>query len=527
MATYPSYHEIVGNYYDKSNLIEEIRKCDVQNLLLVVAMLNNTTSINSSLIRDDFVEYLAYLYPKSPVRNVLSRSDVLFHPQGLLNTAKWLIAYGDFSKSEPIFSQNGNMYQYVRQVIKLCLIISDFMDQRETDEVSFDQLQSDLLRNGNFNNKSDIASQTARTLYLLDDLSVISESSGFDYKSLFKSKYNYTIREYIALLFVIYSIYLTREKNMSAFNIDTFFGNTLLADRGRAFFNLLVCTPSDIKDWALSTLDSPWEFRGFWRKPLLQLPCGRIHPMLPSILLSNLYIDLEIKICQLFVNSKRAEVKSQLGRQFEKYTCDLAAESFGNARYVSQVFPEFPYGPNKSPDYMVLFEDKLIVIEAKSLRPLADFAFQDDLEPIQNGVKKLIIDPMNQTLERVGELMSRDLWNGHPRPNISEVYIMVVTIVGITSWEPNETFIHSTLSIPSNVPLMGHFHVDIHEFELLCELAERKHAKPLIHYLNRNNPQQVPFSQHLYKENLHPRRPNRLKKLYKEKSELIRRTIFY
>jgi hypothetical protein len=204
----------------------------------------------------------------------------------------------------------------------------------------------------------------------------------------------------------------------------------------------------------------------------------------------------------------------------------LASESFSTSRYVSKIIPEFSYDSNKSPDLMVLFGDKLLVIEAKSLRPLAGFAFQDDLEPVQNGVKKIIIDPLNQALERMNELMNRNFWDGKPRPIISEIYVMVVSIVGITSWEPNEDFIASSLKIPDNVPLKGHFHLDIYEFELLCELVTRKQSKPLLHYLNRNNPQRTPFHYFLAKENLYPRRPQKMKKMYNEKMNSLKEILF-
>ena len=112
------------------------------------------------------------------------------------------------------------------------------------------------------------------------------------------------------------------------------------------------------------------------------------------------------------------------------------------------------------------------------------------------------------------------------RPNVSEIYTMIVTIGGISSWEGIEEYISSSLIVPSNVPLVGHFHVDIHEFELLCELATRKHAKSLIDYLNRNNPQNVPLGYFLEKETLHPRRPKKIENLYNEKMKLIRKTLF-
>lgn len=527
MKTYASYHEAVGFYFDKQDLINEISTMDVQNLLLTIAMLNNPTSINSELIRNDFTESFASKHPKRSIKEILSRNDVLFHPQGLLNVAKWLIAYGDFSKSEPAFSQRDNIHLYVQQTIELCMIVSDYTDQRTEGDESIELLQADLLRNANFNSKTDIASMVARTLYLLDELSTISENFGYNYKEKFAEKFNYSLVEYIGLIFSIYSIYLSNNKNITPHNIDTFFKDTIIPEKGRAFFDLLVCKPSEIKEWAIKSIDNAWDFRRFYANPLILLPCGRIHPISPRILVESLYTDLEIKIYNLYRSSGHADdVKAKLGLQFEKYVCDLASETFDNSKYVTKVIPEFSYGSNKSPDFMVLFGYKLLVIEVKSYRPTADFAFHDDPVHVKNGVDKIIVKPLNQTLERLGELMDRGKWNNEDRPIVSEVYIMTVTLVGITTMDSNEKYVRSSLRVPTNVPLAGFFHVNIHEFELLCELATRKHAKPLINYLKRNTPQRLPFSSFLSKETLHPRRPRRMKIIYEDKMELIRKTLF-
>jgi hypothetical protein len=71
LGTYPSYHEVTGIYYDKEQIIGKIQDIDVQNLLLVIANLNNPSNINSNLIRQDFTEYLATKYLLRPVRQIL------------------------------------------------------------------------------------------------------------------------------------------------------------------------------------------------------------------------------------------------------------------------------------------------------------------------------------------------------------------------------------------------------------------------------------------------------------------------
>lgn len=501
--TYAVYSEIAG----ERALVEDIiAKIKLMSLGGVLNILSQMTSSNGELKKEctDMFRRFNQNIGSNDILNSFGDKE-LYSEQGLFFLWKWLLAYGD----QKTISQPEAVTVGVNQIILLCILLSDYLDG----DVTKESVNYFLFSNSIFNTYSDLGSDIGRASLMFTEIAsdpmLFEKKDYMDLSKKFVERYGYTLQDYFSV--IVGLILEFRPKNEISFNwmrsLDAF-DNTHLSEVAKTILHELSFNLSEGNEWATSSLNEPWNYSLFRRKPLLLLDNGNYYPVSTKLLDDAIFDQLYFKIRDAFPRNS-TQVLSFYGKVFEKYIETLTIEAVKKKNGLNyQLIEEFKFkakhkGEKKSPDVLIRLGDTLFAVEAKAYRLKMDSMFGVK-NTIDNDTKRMAVDPIVQLNKRLEQLSSID----HSSiKGVNQIYLMSVTLGQFPSLYPFEEKISE--SIPKyNLPIKSRFHLDIEEYEMLMELISRKSAKPLSHYLDNKTrlAPNMPFKNFLIDSSLRPRR---------------------
>jgi len=447
---------------------------------------------------------------------------ILYTPQGLMMTAKWILAYGVFDRTE-----NVNPDHAVSAVIYLNMIVSDYLGAVDEEDLPFE-----VARNAYFNKQDDFAAEFIRTLYIVSELAPQKELFDpveyLDINQDFVNHYGYTIWQYAAVIFGLFSFFIKKDRSidLSAFvKLQGLFKTTEIAEVADRITADLVMGLDRAKEWAVETLDKEWDFVEIHRKPFLVMDGDAVIPLSLRMLYTRFFLTLKFKIQECYpIEADRKKFLAFYGRLFEVYIEKLIENSMADNQSI-KLYPEFEYAGTKSPDMIVKFGAKsLLVIEAKAHHMRKDSIFEMNSGAIWNDVEKMIIEPTRQVRKRLSELLP-------PNPfidlcKIQRVYVIVVNLSGIPLNPPLHTKIKEKLSNPEEAKIVGELHLSVDGFERVCGIIEHPKVGSIFNMLDRYLKESIEVEDLFFIEHASTRyRASLIKQYHEECFQRIKDTV--
>jgi hypothetical protein len=498
LGVYATYSELFGKAYDKEQLKKDINGLPLGGMLVILSQFNSIP-IDDPIIRSKFEQFLKNHFPTiKPLDTKL----VLYTKQGLLALWKWLLSYGDEEKIE----QEAFIDAGINALLYTNLVISDFLYVEDEK----DKTKYDLFTNSLFNTNNDVVSSFVRASVMFDEIAKqegnFEKKEYIDINASFNTKYGYSIKEYLGVIFSLITPYMKRNSVISPEwnRTNEFFSELKNPEIAYKIIDELSMSHSEAKEWSKTTLEQPWNFTKFRQKPILKFDDGKFCPINLTLLYEQVFSELYFKIRHAY--SGESTQISFFGRIFEKYIEVIAHSATSISRFDYEFIPEFKYGAKKSkksPDVLIRLGDKLLAVEAKVYRVKMDSFIGTNHDTIDSDIHRMAIAPKIQLHTRLKEL--KDI--NHPvMEGINEIYLMSVTLGDLPSLPPFEREIDSKLREKFELPIKGHYHLDVEEFEQMCELLARKNASPIFKYLNNFSKMQTSFRNYMFQSKLHPRR---------------------
>lgn len=436
----------------------------------------------------------------------------LFPQQSILNLWKWLLSYGDEKKLQLRQENNGS----IRALCYLSLATNDYLTHHI--EESEENLYAELFSNAVFNNKENPFNTLARTMLIYTEIAknkdLYHDKEFLDINKDFYDKNGYEIKEHIGIIFGLIASFL-KPKELGARwlqNSDNLFGNMKYCEQAKGVVDSLTTDFESISKWAKRELNSPWNFIEFRKTPLLRISENDFLPFSLNLLYEQLFTGLFHQVRHVYSDTDRRFL-TFYGKPFERYTQKLAKESISHTKLPYILLPEFRYLKTKdSPDIMISLNNKMLAIEVKSYRLTLPSMTEANKEAIKKDMIKMIIKPLKQLHDRIKELkkINHDSVKG-----IEEFYLMVVTQGNFPTIFAYEEEIEKELSNHFEIPIKAYYHLDIEEYEMLCQLLERK--KPIFKMLDNKNVEQnrqLSFKTFLYDNSYYVKKNSILKEKF-------------
>ncbi|UWG98012.1 hypothetical protein LPY66_04185 [Dehalobacter sp. DCM] len=485
IKVYATYSHIFGYKYDKSELIEIINDLPLGTIFPIISQLLFSPKLaNSQVIKDSFIKDLENIDSDKlfSIREKIGDS-IIYTPQSLLTTWKWLLAYGNpdnLDKTvEPV--------QGLRNILFLNLAISDYLfPENETNETD---IIYELLRNISFNSYEDIGSSIGRAYYIYCDIAIkkelFIENEYIDFNNDFIKKNGYSIELLLAILFGLYSSFIQESSitNNWRKDITVLFSKTSIPSNISEIINPLLLNYSDANLWAVKTIEYPWNYQCFKDKPFFQFEDKTIIPISGKMFTEQVFHELFYRVRNCY-DEDDVRFISFFGRPFEIYIANLLENCAKMSSLKYEVIKEFRYGKDnskKSPDAFLKLEKKLIVIEAKSQRIKADAIEINDNSLLEKEKQRLVLSPLKQMCNRLSEIMICEC--PIDLSSISEIYLIIINVSDFPTLPPIEKEFSEQLKEYSNLPIRGFIHLNIIEYEILCYLLSRKNGRPITRIL--------------------------------------------
>lgn len=441
---------------------------------------------------------------------------------------KYTLAYG--SAQTPRSSQKITCEDY-KKVVDLGLVLAEKWDE-EAKSDAFD-VENFIYCNYHVNGIKNIAAAFARTYYIFEildnDKSFFSEyeKEFIDYNTVFYDKYNYSILEFLAVIFLEMSVYVMPNKQQLKYStiwrsVENLYGSLRLKDIAVRVIQSLSADYERCRQWAIESIDYPWDFSYFLAHPFIVNEEGLYLSISEYTLRNAFFENLFWMVRNCFSKDENTKM-AFFGRLFERYIQDLTSASVKkNCRceYVS----EFTFGKNKkkSSDCYVKFQNKLLIVEAKGFSILIKTLFNEDVE---KNNKKLFIGPVIEA-EHCFDAIQRS--NIAMFDDITEIYIASVTMDNINA-VPNytEECIKTIEESRENKNIAAlYFNFSIEEYEVLMALLEqgvdifstlKKHynlsmSMPLARYLSQLHPDKIRMTD--FMKEIYAQAANEMRRLY-------------
>lgn len=530
VKTYASYSELSGSKYDKGKLVSLIQRMPLGGLFNIMSQLSFfPRHIEDKDIREYFINYVESFEEENDLFSVRDRlhGRILYTPQGLLSVWKWLLAYGDKNK----LSDGVDIERGLRIIIHLCMIISDYL----YDDDSLIGVEYELLRNLAFNSKEDLRSSISRARCIYKEIAqnkfLFDEKEYLDFNTDFCKHYGYSLEEYLALIFGLFALFLKKKCKFDLDwnkNLDKIFSNTALSNEASEILNPLILNFDEAQQWALNTIDAPWDFLLFQQKPLFQLSDGTFYPIMPKLLYDQFFLGLYYKIRNCYSKNDQRFL-SFFGRPFESYVSMLIQESVKTSTLPYEVIPEFKYDKGegkRSPDVILRLGNKLLVVESKSRKMTVDSLVGNDPTVVDKDMNRMVIGPLKQLHDRLIELFT--LKKPFDFSDVTEIYLMVVTLGDFPTLPPFEEKILLELQQHFKLNIKSYFHLEIEEFEMFCHLISRKNGVPIFRVLDNKAKlyDWSSFKNFLFDSHLPHRRPDFVHKQGLEFTEEVQKILF-
>lgn len=473
--TFVTYQDFWGIEYKEEDLVSFIKLIPAQMCLCVISQLTAFPDMGDTpALRKGFLQFLKDRAIERGNGRLIEHFEgqlkdrVLYSTQGLLASAKWILAYGDFEKeerSDPQFA--------IISVIYICMIVSDWIGIVPKEELPYD-----LVRNAQFNHREDWAAELIRTIYICTEIardkSLYNDEDFVDFNTDFEIHYGFSIWQYASVIFGLYAYFANDNRTINANCFTTLkdlFTKTYLNEIANKITAEMMLHLDDAKSWALASLHEDWDFTLFWQKPFLTIDGQTAIPLFYRTIYSNFFISLKIKIERCYTGQAKKKFQTFWGKPFEQYLAQLLDASI-HGKSAGSLIKEFEYTGKKSPDALVRFgKRRLLAFEAKAMYMRKDSIFYSKIEPIQEEINRLVIDPLCQLHERLAELTPPNEWVDLKL--IKDAYLFVVSMSGIPTNPPLEREILVRLKPDLTLPIVrGYYYLSIEDLELLCFLIE-------------------------------------------------------
>lgn len=458
LAAYSDIFEC--NQVPKDEIIKEIRKLDTKNSLIIIKAL--LSDLNNQ-------EYYQKIYLDKYGSNINDRngyySTVLFSRQGLWFTTKWILAYGDKENKKSI-----SIFDDTLQILQIQIMIADYLDKSQINPLTY------IHKNFYINSERNVFNDIARTVYIYCELAKQKEvydlKEYIDINEKFNHKYDYTIKEYLSVIFAFY--YFNIGKNRyKIMNKNNFFKNVVIKEKVNKIINEISKSYFDYMNWALKTIDNSWDYEELIKYPLIQLDLESYVSIDKKFIENEFFEGLYYKIVDVCSEKKdRDKIITFLGRPFERYISKVAEKTIENNFVGYEFIDEFIYGSNgeKSSDSYIKFNNKLIIIEAKSTRPVRSTFVSADEESIQKAIEKLYVKTTlqaNDAYENILKTQHKNKFSG-----INDIYIISVSIENVPYTQEVKQIVDSKLKGKLHNNVKGYCNLNIEEYELLCSMIE-------------------------------------------------------
>lgn len=500
--TFLTYSDVFGVRYSEQELIALVQEAPAKMCLCVISQLTAFPDFGDAPeLRQGFIEVLRERAKQQGYASFINHIEstlqdkVLYSTQGLLVTAKWILAYGNFEREEKQDPQAAIMV-----VIYICMIVSDNLGT-----VLKEELPYDFVRNTHFNSIGDWGAEIVRTLYICSeiatDISLYDENEFVDFNIDFENFYGFSIWQYASVIFGLYAVFSNDDRVINTYcflDVQNLFSETRLDEVAKAVVSSMMVSIEEARSWALETLKEDWDFTRFWEKPLLTIDGKTAIPLFYKTLYGNFFISLKIKIERCYSGTARSKFHTFFGKPFEQYLTVLLKCSVRDSPAM-KLIPEFKYDSKKSPDGLLMIgRRKLFAFESKAKYMHKNSIFFSGKESIHDEINRLIIDPLCQLHDRLEELIPQNDWID--LTSVKEVYLFAVSISSIATNPPLERDIASRLNAYFKLPsIKGYYYLSIEDFELLCSLIEKSPKnKSIFNVLDRAMESGLTFHNYIY-----------------------------
>lgn len=453
-----AYSDIYNcNQVKRDIIIQKIRGVNIRNSLRIIRMLL------SDIDTQYYYQKIYWYRYKEYIKNDGYYEKILFSRQGLLYMTKWLLAYGDYTNTKERSKIDDTI-----ELLHIQIMIVDYLDKEEIDPLRY------IHKNLYFNSQRNIMNDIARAFYLYNELS--QQSNLYDPKeyvdiySGFVEKYGYTIKDYIFVMFSLYSFHIGKDR-YKLINKDNLIKNMNQKEKISTIIDDISQRYCGYAKWARDSIDNSWDYEEFMRYPIMQL-CNDEYISLEGNLIVNKFFEaLYYKILDIYSGKgERNKVITFLGRPFEKYI-EIVTEKSISASCCGYIYvDEFIYGKNneKSSDAYIILNDSMIIVEAKSTRPVRETFISEDGEKIDQAIEKLYVKPILQANKAYENIMKTS--HKIKFSNINKIYIICVSIENIPYIKEVKQKVDLNINANLNDKVKGYCNLNIEEYELLCTM---------------------------------------------------------
>jgi len=503
--TYLEYSKIFNDKLPLTKINEIIENWNCYPYTILLSILS-FYEMNDKDLSKILFDYLVKNEPQSgeEFSNILNDS-IICSPQGLLTTWKYILT----NQKNANKSVSGNIEFGVLQVMLLVVAIQDHLVK---EDIANQEFLSYIISNYHFNNFENMRNAISRTWLMYFEPGIISRLQSskeyVNYPDSFYNKYGYSLEDYLASIFAIISFYEKQPKGFNKpwiLNIREYFTDTSLKAIIQEIISSISFSWEEGRTWSSEVIQDNWNFALFQQKPLLRITPNEVIPVSKKFLQEQLFESLFHKIRDSFPKENLSFVR-YIGRPFEMYVQWISEESINKSNISYELIKEFAYNKNqnKSPDVIIKLGDKILVIEAKSSR--ISFEALDNFDFIDNTFDKFVISPMNQAIKSIKKIIdskSHDLITSS-----NKYYFMVVSMSTFPSIKIYEDKIQKKIINDSGLDIQGLYHLDIEEFEYLCEIIGRRGSKQIFRLLQNKsrNYHNYTFKNFLLKSSIHLRK---------------------
>ena len=475
----------------KKEIINRIKKNDRRKLLISIGYLLNNMNFEPM--------YRARIAVSKPYSFEIRKqfmNYMLYSKQGLLLLAKWVMCYG-IEKDDDFNIEIDD--SIVDETLCLQLMVADYLPSDDIySNISY------LFKNFSLNSKRNIKNDIARSYRIFAELSRQQElymaKEYIDIYSDYSSEYEHTITEYLSVLFPIVDLHIQKngDKKVPVINVDSFSENMKARDVFLEVVKSKTSSMDELKEWCETTIDNTWDYSQLLTKPFVSLGGQFILSLHEDFVINQFFESLFYKIREIYPKEDE-QILSFMGRPFEKYVGELAENAVNESvRDDYNYIEEFEYGKDKkdSSDAYILSGDKLIIIEAKSKRPIFSTYYSNDDKKLMKEIRKVTIKPVNQAIgayEAIMKSKEREKLSG-----VSEIYIISVSLLGAPRISEVQTFVDKEVKNNLGEKLKGYCNLNIEEFEYFCGLfrndvdvfellkdyTSKQNYSPFINYIN-------------------------------------------
>ena len=495
----PSYAEVFGKEITSEEIQIFISELDMYSSISIICELlslrNKQISRDSHYLWWDFsikVPFdcaLKHLFLQNCYENkatITSEGLSLLNPydtstqfitlQSLLISLKLLLAYGNYDSLSEKDSISSDDYC---KILKLSLIATGTLDVEHLNPNHF------IYGNYHLNQINNIGNEILRAyeVYCVigGDRSKFSaevQKEYLDFNSDFTAKYGYTISDYLTVLFLLSERDVDENAQLLYRpiyrDLAVSYENCKDPDTAKTIIRTLSVDFSGIKEWALDTLQSWWDFSVFMEKPIILLPNDHFTSICDRTLINGLYEKLFWHIRGCYAEDDR-KLNSFIGRPFEQYVQAITkAAVMVNGTYSYQ--PEFYFstpesGHNASSDAYIIKDNKMIVVEAKSYGPLYDSIMYCDDESIQKSIEKLFVKPVIQA-EKISRKIIEET-DSAIFDNVDELIVLSITVDSVQAVpDYYNKAIRDIFSKVTLEKIKYCLNLNIREFEFLLSMVE-------------------------------------------------------